>query len=295
MRRRFFTDKFEAKSAVLRGDTAEHLGRVLRAEPGQLYELSDGERVWLARIEKVSLSKRSGIRSNLYLVEEIEAAPACAANPTSDFGGEIRPIGMVVWKRRRNWALRRLFCWQRRAAIKLCWRLRASGVHAGTRFCRNQRNNRDGLRPPILRTGAEGMRGAGAHRPIHPKEAFDQAGAACKLVMSERRDAKLMRDGLSVYAEPSASLAIGPEGGWTDDELARRGRLDSLKCPWGKTFCARRRRYWRRWRFWVLHWAIEATNSRRKFDRRSIFLRLIFGASRRRQCNLECVAWACYK
>ncbi len=39
-------------------------------------------------------------------------------------------------------------------------------------------------------------------------------------MLSERRDAKLMRDALSVYAEPTASLAIGPEGGWTDEELA---------------------------------------------------------------------------
>ena len=30
---------------------AHHLGRVLRAEPGQLYELSDGNSVWLGRIE----------------------------------------------------------------------------------------------------------------------------------------------------------------------------------------------------------------------------------------------------
>src|SRR5882762_5842897 len=35
------------------GDAAHHLGRVLRAEPGQLYELSDGEHVWLGRIETV--------------------------------------------------------------------------------------------------------------------------------------------------------------------------------------------------------------------------------------------------
>jgi 16S rRNA U1498 N3-methylase RsmE len=58
MRRRFFVDSFDANSATMRGSTAEHLGRVLRAEPGQLYELSDGSNVWLARIERVALSKR---------------------------------------------------------------------------------------------------------------------------------------------------------------------------------------------------------------------------------------------
>ena len=36
------------------GDAAHHLGRVLRAEAGQLYELSDGKSAWLARIENVA-------------------------------------------------------------------------------------------------------------------------------------------------------------------------------------------------------------------------------------------------
>jgi 16S rRNA U1498 N3-methylase RsmE len=62
MRRRFFIEQFDANSATLRGDTAEHLGRVLRAQPGQLYELSDGQRVWLGRIEHVALSKRGDNR-----------------------------------------------------------------------------------------------------------------------------------------------------------------------------------------------------------------------------------------
>src|SRR6202140_3675899 len=51
MRRRFFVEEFEAGSATLRGEAAHHLGRVLRAEPGQLYELSDGQCVWLARTD----------------------------------------------------------------------------------------------------------------------------------------------------------------------------------------------------------------------------------------------------
>src|SRR5271154_5033104 len=73
MRRRFFVDRFESNSAALRGDAAEHLGRVLRAEPGQLYELSDGQRVWLARIERVVLSKRGDNRIEFALAEPIPA------------------------------------------------------------------------------------------------------------------------------------------------------------------------------------------------------------------------------
>src|SRR6267154_1774904 len=37
----------------MEGEAAHHLGRVLRAQAGQLYELSDGERVWLGCIESV--------------------------------------------------------------------------------------------------------------------------------------------------------------------------------------------------------------------------------------------------
>src|SRR6266567_8122203 len=53
MRRRFFVERFESATAVLHGEAAHHLARVLRAEPGQLYELSDGESVWLACTEDI--------------------------------------------------------------------------------------------------------------------------------------------------------------------------------------------------------------------------------------------------
>jgi 16S rRNA (uracil1498-N3)-methyltransferase len=73
MRRRFFVEQFEVGAAVLRGDTAEHLGRVLRAEAGELYELSDGKTVWLARVEGVALTKRGESRIDFALVEPIAA------------------------------------------------------------------------------------------------------------------------------------------------------------------------------------------------------------------------------
>ena len=54
MRRRFFVEKFEAGRARLDHEAAEHLGRVLRAQPGQVYELSDGHDLWLGEIESAS-------------------------------------------------------------------------------------------------------------------------------------------------------------------------------------------------------------------------------------------------
>jgi 16S rRNA (uracil1498-N3)-methyltransferase len=53
-RRRFFVDSLQGDFAVLGGDDAKHLARVLRAEPGQQYELSDNQRVCLAEITHVS-------------------------------------------------------------------------------------------------------------------------------------------------------------------------------------------------------------------------------------------------
>src|SRR5579863_1001492 len=73
MRRRFFVDRFDSNSAQLSGDAAEHLGRVLRAEPGQLFELSDGRRVWLGRIERVTLSKPGRSRIEFALIESLPA------------------------------------------------------------------------------------------------------------------------------------------------------------------------------------------------------------------------------
>ena len=50
-RRRFFVPEVRRGVAELTGADAEHLVRVLRAEPGQVYELSDNQDVYLAEIE----------------------------------------------------------------------------------------------------------------------------------------------------------------------------------------------------------------------------------------------------
>ncbi len=70
-RRRFFVDAIEGSSAVLGGEAARHLGQVLRAEAGQLYEVSDNRSVYLAEVEAV---RKDGIRFRV--IEELTPAPA---------------------------------------------------------------------------------------------------------------------------------------------------------------------------------------------------------------------------
>ncbi len=50
-RRRFFVPEVRRGVAELTGVDAEHLVRVLRAEPGQVYEISDNQDVYVAEVE----------------------------------------------------------------------------------------------------------------------------------------------------------------------------------------------------------------------------------------------------
>ena len=49
-RRMFYVQEVRDGAAYLRGETAQHIRKVLRAERGQLFEISDGEEIFLAEI-----------------------------------------------------------------------------------------------------------------------------------------------------------------------------------------------------------------------------------------------------
>ncbi len=232
MRRRFFVDRFESDSAVLRGETAEHLGRVLRAEPGQLYELSDGHCVWLGRVEDVALPKRGESRIAFALVE-----PIAAREPAL----RIELLISVVKFDRFEWCLEKATELGVNEIIPLAAARTDQPLlaAAGKRHARwekiilesAQQSRR--LRPPLIRAVAA------------PEEVFAQSSAAaCKILLSERSPTPSLRDALSGFVggrsfssdlkasqtsgalapeadrRASAALAIGPEGGWTDAELA---------------------------------------------------------------------------
>ncbi|MGB0036050.1 MAG: RsmE family RNA methyltransferase [Candidatus Acidiferrales bacterium] len=207
MRRRFFVNRFDANSIALTGDAAEHLGRVLRAEPGQQYELSDGQRVFLARIERITLRKRGESSIEFTLVEPIDAREPAL---------KVELLMSLIKFDRFEWCLEKAT----ELGVTEIVPLAAARTDkpliaaAGKRIERWQKivlesaQQSRRLRPPEIRSAVRAV------------DAFALSKAARKILLSERRDAKPMAEFLRNMPQPTASLAIGPEGGWTDDELA---------------------------------------------------------------------------
>ena len=223
MRRRFFVDRFEDGRAALRGEPAEHLGRVLRAEPGQLFELSDGEGVWLARVERVALPKRGENRVEFALIEPVEAHPSALV---------LRLLISIVKFERFEWCLEKATELGATEIVPLAAaRTDRPLIHAAGK--RRQRWERilvesaqqsRRLRPPVLAPSAE------------PSAAFAAVQSGMKIVLSEQQDAPVLRN---VSAEASglqeATLAFGPEGGWTDEEISAARSAGFAEASLGET------------------------------------------------------------
>jgi 16S rRNA (uracil1498-N3)-methyltransferase len=227
VRRRFFVEHFDADSATLRGDAAEHLGRVLRAEPGQLYELSDGQNVWLGRVQRVAVSKRGDNRVEFALVEPISAREPAL---------RITLLLALVKFDRFEW------CLEKATELGVTEILPIAAARtdkpligaAPNRFGRwnkiliesAQQSRR--LRVPRLVGAIDGSSSRASSSRIipFPAQAFAEKSDGLKIILSERREARPLREVLSppkANAEQQSSsvvLAIGPEGGWTDEEFA---------------------------------------------------------------------------
>lgn len=202
MRRRFFIQQFSGQRAVMEGEAAHHLGRVLRAQPGQLYELSDGSKVWLGRIEVVT---RDSV--DFSLLEEI---------PGYHPAVETTLLLSVVKFDSFEWALEKatelgVHRIVPLAAARSEKALLAAAAKRSERWKKllheaSQQSRRVQL--PILDAAAK------------PEEAFAGIGDGVRILLSEAADAKPLREVLRHQQGEFAALAIGPEGGWTDSEFA---------------------------------------------------------------------------
>src|SRR6185437_528392 len=70
-RRRWIADTWNEGTAALHGDQAQHLSRVLRAQPGMEFDVVAGGRAWLARIASID---RDSV--HFTLLRELEMASA---------------------------------------------------------------------------------------------------------------------------------------------------------------------------------------------------------------------------
>jgi 16S rRNA (uracil1498-N3)-methyltransferase len=222
MRRRFFVEEFATGSAILRGEAAHHLGRVLRAETGQLYELSDGQLVWLARTESVG---RDEIRFSL-----VEPLPAPVA-PV-----RIELLLAIVKFDRFEWALEKATELGVEEIAPLATDRSEKGLiaAAGKRADRWKR---------ILAESAQQsrrLRVPDLQAALKAPAAFRACPAPLKILLSERAGARPLREVL----EPAAlarrggdtarvAVAIGPEGGWTEAEFTSAGACGFVEVALG--------------------------------------------------------------
>lgn len=205
MRRRFFVDKFEAGRASLHGDAAQHLGRVLRAEPGQLYELSDGYEVWLARVEKVSSARGGAIE--FALTERISAQNSPL---------RIKLLLSIVKFDRMEWCLEKaaelgvseIVPLAAARTEKVLVQAAAKRAKRWEKILLESAQQSRRLRPPILAATAK------------TDAAFSSASENLKLIFSERAAAPPLREILHTASAQEICIAIGPEGGWTDAEFS---------------------------------------------------------------------------
>lgn len=212
VRRRFFVEHFSGNSAVLEGDAAHHLGHVLRAQKGQLYELSDGTAAWLARIESAARN-----RVDFALLEKL---------PTPPPAPEVALLLCIVKFDAFEWALEKAT----ELGVSRIIPVAAARSEKNLLSAAAKRSGR--WRKILLESSqqARRLRLPALADLAKPSPAFSAQTAQTRLLLSERLGASHIREILTNSKSPefvaetngahAAALAIGPEGGWTDEELA---------------------------------------------------------------------------
>ena len=218
MRRRFFVDEFRGHAASMTGEAAHHLARVLRAEPGQLYELSDGKAVWLARVERAG---RDAV--DFALVEQL---------PAQGSRLHVTLLLAIVKFDRFEWALEKATELGVSEIVPLAAARSEKGLIAAAakraqrwdKILLESAQQSRRLAPPVLCPA------------VRPAEAFaaTRAQQTVSLLLSESAQAPALRAVLEGKSSSAAAFAIGPEGGWTEAELSAARAAGFLEASLGQ-------------------------------------------------------------
>jgi 16S rRNA (uracil1498-N3)-methyltransferase len=199
-RRRFFVDEVRDGSASLAGEDARHLGQVLRAEPGQVCELSDNRSVYLAEIETV---RKDGVRFRI--LEEL---------PAEEPPLRIALFLALIKFERFEWAVEKATELGAAAIVpvetarseKGLERAAVKRVERWRRIARESSQQSRRVRLPEI--GAPVTLAQALGVPVGLRCFLDESGGAPLFAaLPEKRN-----------AGGEVCLLVGPEGGWTDNE-----------------------------------------------------------------------------
>jgi 16S rRNA (uracil1498-N3)-methyltransferase len=209
-RRRWIADTWTATSATLTGDQAVHLARVLRAEPGQIFDVVAGGFLHRAEITQVSDNDGEDQSVHFILHEELESDAALplhlllavfkfdhmewAIEKATELGiARISPI--LARRTEKHFA---------QSALKRSERWRRIALEAS-------KQSRRTTIPEIA-------------DPIPLKQALEQETSPNRILLSETEQTLTLTAALqaatSSQQEADTALAIGPEGGWTPEEMS---------------------------------------------------------------------------
>jgi len=202
-RRRFFVEQVRNMRASLEGEAAEHLRRVLRAEPGQRYELSDNRSVYLAEIE--------GFAPGRVLFRIVEELPAEQQPLRLTLGASLIKFDRFEWmiEKVTELGVERIIPILAARSEKGLAQAAVKRLERWRRIAREASQQARRARLPV----------------ITPPEEFASAVAEvsnCRFFLDE---ARLGRPLLGALPAASArdcadqvALLVGPEGGWTEQE-----------------------------------------------------------------------------
>ncbi len=207
-RRRWIADSFSPETghpshAALTGDQAAHLARVLRAERGQIFDVVAGG--FLHRAEITSVSPE---RVEFRLHEELESDAALplhlylAVFKFDHFEWAVEKATELGVARITPVLARRTEKHLAQAAVKRVERWRKIAQEAAQQSRRTQ--------VPLI------------DDPVALKKAIEAEQASTRILLSEIEQTRSLKEAIGVAPEIPAdvALAIGPEGGWTADEMA---------------------------------------------------------------------------
>jgi 16S rRNA (uracil1498-N3)-methyltransferase len=214
--RRWIADEVSGNTAALTGPHAEHLAVVLRAQPGQRYDVAAGGVLRAARIISVSPS-----RVEFELQEEL-------SQPSLP---EITLLLAVFKFDRMEWAIEK--CVELGVARVVPVIARRTDAH----LARAAEGRVDRWKRLVLQASEQARRLAPAtvETPEKLKQAVLRSGST-RILLAENQHGSSLKEVLE--AHPSGGvvlLAVGPEGGWAEEELRQFAEAGWTPASLGQT------------------------------------------------------------